>query len=70
MTPECWSNISKTLSNITYCVSGGLVVNWWAPFLKFLDHNAAAMGVLIGFFTFVANLCFRWLEYVRGKNDQ
>jgi len=53
-------NLAKTVSTITYSVSGGLVVGDW---ISILDHHAAAIGVVIGALTFITNFIFQLMNH-------
>lgn len=52
--------LAKAASNASYVVSGGLIAGDW---LQFLNQNAAAVGCILGFLTFMANLTFQWLNH-------
>lgn len=52
--------IAKGLSAGSYTISGGLIVSDWLPFI---DHHAAAIGVLLGILTYITNFVFKCLHY-------
>ena len=52
--------LAKAASNASYVVSGGLIACDW---LQFLNQNAAAVGCILGFLTFMANITFQWLNH-------
>lgn len=62
--------LAKVATNTSYAVSGTLIAGDW---LQFLNQNAAACGVLLGFLTFVANIWFQWINHktikARYKDD-
>jgi hypothetical protein len=63
-------NVIKTISGITYSVSGALVAGDW---LSLLDEHAAAFGVILGMATFITNLIFNYLGYravMSGKGER
>lgn len=53
-------NIARTVSTITYSVSGGLVISDW---ISILDQHAAAIGVCIGILTYMTNLAFQLMNH-------
>lgn len=52
--------LAKAASAASYTVSGGLIAG---DFLQFLNQNAAAVGVVLAFLTFVANVVFQYLNH-------
>ena len=62
--------LAKAASNASYVLSGGLIAGDW---LQFLNQNAAAVGCILGFLTFIANITFQWMNHraiaSRAKND-
>lgn len=52
--------LAKAASTASYGVSGFLVAGDW---LQFLNQNAAACGVILGFLTFCANIVFQWMNH-------
>ena len=62
--------LSKAASAASYALSGGLIAGDW---LQFLNQNAAACGVILGFLTFCANIVFQWMNHraicKRDKDD-
>lgn len=62
--------LSKAATATSYALSGTLIAGDW---LQFLNQNAAACGVVLGFLTFVANIVFQWMNHkaikTRYKDD-
>jgi hypothetical protein len=62
----------KVASNISYSISGGLVV---LDVLKFMNEYAAAFGVILGIMTFILNLIFQVVNHhtikkaIKGDNQ-
>lgn len=52
--------IARAASTITYAASAGLIAGDW---LQFLNQNAAACGVILGFLTFVTNFIFQLMNH-------
>lgn len=62
--------IAKAATAAAYSVSGGLVISDW---LQFLNTNASACGVIIGFMTFIINWYFQIVNSraIKGRcNDE
>lgn len=62
--------LAKVAANTSYAVSWTLIADDW---IQFLNQNAAACGVVLGFMTFVANIVFQWMNHkaikTRYKDD-
>ncbi len=61
--------IVRAVSTATYSISGSLVLG---DFLEVLNQNAAAIGVIIAFMTFVVNFIFQCLNHriIRQNNGE
>ena len=57
-------DVIRTMSSISYTLAGILITGEW---LKFLDSHASAMGVIIGFLTFITNLIFQIIRHKSMK---
>lgn len=66
---ERLEQVVKGVSNITYSISGGLVISNW---LSFIDHYAAAIGTILGVMTFITNFIFQVLNHraIKAKSNQ
>jgi hypothetical protein len=62
-------NLAKSVTTVTYSVSGGLVISDW---LSVLDDHAAAFGVALGILTYVTNLVFQFLNHriIKANNGE
>jgi hypothetical protein len=60
--------LAKTASTVSYGLSGWLVAGTW---MEFLNTNAAAIGVILAFFTFWVNVYFQWLNHraIKSRYD-
>ena len=47
-------------SSTTYAISGGLVIG---NCMNYLNDNAGAFGVILGFITFLAQAYFNWIKH-------
>jgi hypothetical protein len=57
---EYFESAVKSVSTVTYSISGSLVLGDW---LQVLNQNAAAFGAIIAFLTFATNLVFQVLNH-------
>ena len=62
-------DIARAVSTATYSISGSLVLG---DFLQVLNQNAAAIGVIIAFVTFVTNFIFQCLNHkvIKANNGE
>lgn len=63
---ENTEQVVKVTSAATYSVSGSLML---ADLINTLDHHAAAIGVILGTLTFIANLIFQYLNHKVIKSN-
>lgn len=60
MRDEVMSKVSTAASTVSYATSGLLISG---EMFNFLNVNAAAFGVILGFMTFITQLVFSYLKH-------
>ena len=61
-------SIISTCNYASYTISSGLVIG---NIMDYLNNNAGAFGVILGFMTFLGQLYFNWIKhraYVKSLN--